>query len=465
MESNKKIINELELDIARKIKKEVAKEKGFLPIKICNNILIVLTKSFQKTLVEELEFIFSRKVELEICDEKTLNSIIEIAFCGESKNLEEEIILKGINLKSSDIHIEPREKDVVIRYRIDGTLCVLKKIMKNEYQPLISKIKVKASMDIAEKRRPQDGKYFFEFNEKKFDLRVATIPTFYGEKVVIRLLYGLVFNYTLENLNFSKTQIDKLSYIISRKNGLVIVNGPTGSGKSTTLYAILQKINNDEINITTLEDPIEVIIPGVNQMSLNRKANIDFATGLKGILRQDPDVIMLGEIRDEETASMAIRAALTGHKVYSTIHAETPRDVYLRLEDIGVKPYLIRDSLVGIISQRLIRVLCDKCKKSNGVINHNNKRFKSYESFGCLECNNSGYKGRKMISSVNNIKFKSKTERSNIFQEINGMDNAEMVIGLQQLLINGEISINDYRDFIIMEGGEVKDNDEMAVEK
>ncbi|CDG01881.1 GspE/PulE family protein [Clostridium chauvoei] len=366
-------------------------------------------------------------------------------FSGEEDDLELDIIKKAISLGASDIHIETRESDVIIRLRTDGILSIERKIKINEYNVLLSKIKIKGNMDITEKRRPQDGKYSIVLNSSEYSLRVSTIPIIYGEKLVIRILYGMVFNYTIENLNLNMTQIKKLKRIMSLKNGLVIVNGPTGSGKSTTLYAMLQYINRDEINITTLEDPIETIIPGINQMNLNRKANITFANGLRNILRQDPDVIMVGEIRDEETAEIAVRASLTGHKVYSTIHTKTPRDIYLRLEDMGIKPYLIKDSLVGIVSQRLIKILCDDCKSKIKTIDIDGNNIDLYDKCGCIKCNNTGYKGRAMIAAIHII-------NSNIFQEIKSLNNDEMIDGLICLLKNGYITQEDFKDFIIMEG-------------
>lgn len=366
-------------------------------------------------------------------------------FSGEEDDLELDIIKKAISLGASDIHIEPRESDVIIRLRTDGILSIERKIKINEYNVLLSKIKIKGNMDITEKRRPQDGKYSIVLNSSEYSLRVSTIPIVYGEKLVIRILYGMVFNYTIENLNLNMTQIKKLKRIMSLKNGLVIVNGPTGSGKSTTLYAMLQYINRDEINITTLEDPIETIIPGINQMNLNRKANITFANGLRNILRQDPDVIMVGEIRDEETAEIAVRASLTGHKVYSTIHTKTPRDIYLRLEDMGIKPYLIKDSLVGIVSQRLIKILCDDCKSKIKTIDIDGNNIDLYDKCGCIKCNNTGYKGRAMIAAIHII-------NSNIFQEIKSLNNDEMIDGSICLLKNGYITQEDFKDFIIMEG-------------
>ena len=253
-------------------------------------------------------------------------------------------------------------------------------------------------------------------------------------------------------------QMEKLKKIISLNNGLILINGPTGSGKSTTLYAILNEINNKEINITTLEDPIEVFIKGINQVSLNKKADITFATGLKSILRQDPDILMIGEIRDEETANIAVKASLTGHKVYSTIHTKTPKEVYFRLEDMGIKPYLIKDSLIGIISQRLIRILCSKCKQSYKNINYKDENINTFVKEGCIFCNYTGYKGRKLVSSVVYLDDNIKENISNIFQEIKSLSNDEMIDNLICLIKNGEISIEDYNSFIIKEGLNYEEN-------
>ncbi|MCI6692965.1 MAG: Flp pilus assembly complex ATPase component TadA, partial [Clostridium sp.] len=212
-----------------------------------------------------------------------------------------------------------------------------------------------------------------------------------------------------------------------------------------------KEINKREINITTLEDPVEVLIEGINQVSLNKKANITFSTGLRSILRQDPDVIMIGEIRDEETANMAVTASLTGHKVYSTIHTKTPKEVYFRLEDMGVKSYLIRDSLIGIISQRLVRILCENCKVYDKDIYINGRRIILHKANGCSNCNYSGYKGRKSVSSVVYIDKEMKKLTSNIFQEIKELSNDEMIVNLNYLLENGYISCDDYNNFLLEE--------------
>lgn len=452
VKENNMFINKLNLNISRKINKQFALENKVIPLYREENLIVALAKKESEEIKRELNFIFNSEIKFILIEEKIIYSIIEKTFSGENDDLELDILKKAINLSASDIHMEPRGSEVVIRFRVDGILFMERKIKNNEYNILVSKIKIKANVDITEKRRPQDGKYSITLNEKEYSLRISTIPIIYGEKLVIRILYGKVLNYSMDSLNLNIKQLEKLKKIMSLKNGLFIATGPTGSGKSTTLYAMLQYINNDEINITTLEDPIETIIPGINQMNLNRKANINFANGLRNVLRQDPDTIMVGEIRDEETAEIAISAALTGHKVYSTIHSKTPREVYLRLEDMGVKSYLIRDSLVGIISQRLIRILCNKCKVISEKKIVNNEEINLYESCGCIECNNTGYKGRKMVASICIIDDDIKRVYSNIFQEINYLNNDEMLDSLEELLKLGDITKVDFKNFIMMEG-------------
>lgn len=362
------------------------------------------------------------------------------------------ILLEAIKEKASDIHMEPHKDKIIIRFRVDGFLRIVFIFKVEEYLQIVSKIKLNSDLDITERRRPQDGKMTIKDQDKTYDLRVSIIPVSYGEKIVIRVLYRDVFNYSLNKLNLTKTQINNIRYIMKSNNGLVFVNGPTGSGKSTTLYTMIQELNNEEINISTLEDPVEVIIDGISQMSINTKINIGFAQGLRSILRQDPDLIMLGEIRDEETAEMTVRAALTGHKVYSTIHTKDAREVFIRLEDMGVESYLIRDSIVGIISQRLIRVLCDECKKKDINILVLNKKVESYKKCGCSKCNYSGYRGRALVAAVHIIDNNTKEAIRRIHEDRYILTNNEMIDNLNDLLINGKISFDDYNDFIKWEG-------------
>lgn len=320
------------------------------------------------------------------------------------------------------------------------------KIKLENYISLISKVKLQANMDITEKRRPQDGKIIKSYNNKKYDLRISSIPVIYGEKVVIRILYCGSFNYRLEELNFSEKQVRLIRKIMMLDNGLFIVNGPTGAGKSTTLYTILKEVSKHNINITTLEDPVEVFLDNVNQMSLNRKLGIDFSNGLRNILRQDPDVIMIGEIRDKETAEMSIRASITGHKVYSTLHCKSPREVYLRLMNMGVDSNLLNEALVGIISQRLIKTLCNNCKLIDR--NHKYKGRILFKKQGCKICNHTGYINRRLVSSVYYLNSSNKKSIKEIYEDKSYLSNESMKDELKNLLIEGEIPYNDYLNFL-----------------
>lgn len=452
-------ISQIDLKIARKINRFKAMENCMVPVSIKDKKVIVLARNediaYDKT---ELEFLYNRGIEFINTDENYIKNLIAKVFLGEEENLIDKIMEEAICSYASDIHFEPQKNDILIRIRVDGILISYCKITDIEYLRLLSRIKILANMDITEKRRPQDGKSTITVKEKNYDLRISTIPITYGEKLVVRILYGEIFSHDLKSLNMTNNQREKLRKIIALKNGLVLINGPTGSGKSTTLYSILKEINKSEVNITTIEDPVEVLIKGINQVSLNRKANITFANGLRSILRQDPDILMIGEIRDEETASLVVTASLTGHKVYSTIHTKTPREVYYRLEDMGVKQYLIKDSIVGIVSQRLIRVLCSECKEVNKEVLLKNKKIKTYKEKGCSLCNYTGYKGRTAISSVVYIDEKIRKLISNIFQEIIELSNYEMINNLDDLIIRGDITYFDYNNFLLEEGLNYEEN-------
>ena len=449
---------EININIARKLGMKKSIEKCILPVKLEGDKVLILSNKPLLENKDEIEFIFNKKLNVIEMESEYIQDLIFKVFLGKKENLLELILNSAINNRASDIHFEPHREDVVIRFRIDGVLIVYTKVDLKEYQKLLSKIKILGNMDITEKRKPQDGKAYIKISESNYDLRLSTIPIIYGEKLVVRILYGEIFEHDISKINMSEFQREKLNKMVSTKHGLILINGPTGSGKSTTLYSILKVINKKDINITTLEDPIEIQIEGINQVSLNRKANITFATGLRSILRQDPDILMIGEIRDEETANLAITAALTGHKVYSTIHTKTPKEVYYRLEDMGVKSYLIKDSLVGIISQRLIRTLCPRCKKIDKDIKLKGETVSIYKASACNYCNYTGYKGRKSVSSVVYIDDKMKKAISNIFQEISEFSNFEMIVNLNYLLEEGFISYEDYNVFLLEEDLNYEEN-------
>lgn len=446
------LIKNMDIAVVRKISEQKAKKIKSFPFKEDKLKVYIYASKYSKEIIDEFEFIFRKKVEIVTISEEELEYLLKISYLGYKRDADYEVFKKAIELKASDIHFEPYKDSILVRFRIDGLLRSMFIFENKEYISILSKIKISSNLDITEKRKPQDGKITFRYEEKDYDLRVSIIPIVYGEKVVIRVLYGNVFDYSIDKLNLTDKQKKKLKYIMKVNTGLTIVNGPTGSGKSTTLYCMLQELNKDEVNISSLEDPIEAVIPGINQMNLNKTLNIGFAEGLRSLLRQDPDIVMLGEIRDEETAEMAVRASLTGHKVYSTIHTRDPREVYFRLEDMGVEKYLIRDSLVGIISQRLIRLLCKKCKSKVGerIIDKENRS--TFKRGGCKECNYTGYKGRALVAAIHVIDNKMKNNIKNIYNDTHILSNFEMIDNLNDLLKKGDISLEDYESFIEMEG-------------
>ena len=446
---NEVMLNDIDILISRKISKSKAEKARILPFKEDGGKVYMLCELHDESICKEMQFLYGCTIcEIFISNDKLKYLIKKVFFSQDNNKIEDEIILEAIDKKASDLHFEPYKDIVYVRVRIDGILSLLYIITKEEYSAILSRIKIKSSLDITEHRRPQDGKITMDIDGNTYDLRVSIIPVVFGEKIVLRILYNNGFNYCIDNLKLLPKQRLELEKIINKNTGLVIVNGPTGSGKSTTLYTILNYVNKSEVNVVTLEDPVEVIINGVNQMMVNSKEGVSFANGLRSIMRQDPDVIMVGEVRDEETAVMAVRAALTGHKVYTTIHSTEPREVYLRLEEMGIKSYLIRESLVGIISQRLIKMLCDSCKEEE-IITYRGSRAKIYKiGIGCEKCNFTGYLGRALIISINEITKDVKKKLVKIYDDNSILTNIQMVDNLNNLLINGKISRLDYMEFI-----------------
>lgn len=427
------------LNIVRKVNLKQARQYEILPLYEEDNKIFILSTNKDKLFNQYIKFLFNEKeLKAIVVSNLEIHKYIDKFLGYNVLNLEEDIITLAVSLRVSDIHLEPMNHYLKIRFRLNGSLTTVFKITIEEYFEVLSRLKLKSKMDITEKRRPQDGKMQVNINGLDYNCRLSTLPVVDGEKMVIRIIYEDILLSSLKNLNFTNNQIQVLEKIINLKSGICIINGPTGSGKSTTLYNILNSIKTQNINITTLEDPIEVIMEGINQINLNEKIGLDFGEGLKRILRQDPDVIMVGEIRDELTAKMAIRAAITGHKVYSTIHTKNPKGVYLRLEEMGVQDYLIKDALCGIISQRLVKILCPKCK-----MQHIFNGMRVFKKKGCIYCNGTGYFGRKVVASVNYI--------NNIIKikEMESMlSNKEMIKGLKDLLLNGYIDYFDFLSFI-----------------
>ena len=306
------------------------------------------------------------------------------------------ILMESLRERATDIHIEPYEDRVVVRYRIDGVLSDRYSLSKGHQAPVTSRIKVMANMDIAERFVPQDGRIGISLGDRLVDIRVSSLPTQHGERLVLRLLDKTRGLLTLEDLGMKVLERERIESLIRRPNGMILFTGPTGSGKSTSLYAILQELARPQVNIITVEDPIEYDLPGVGQVQVNEKAGLTFSNTLRSILRQDPDIIMIGEMRDFDTAHIGIQASLTGHLVFSTLHTNDSISAVTRLADMGVEPYLIAGSLLGVVAQRLVRRVCPKCRKeipTSGVILKNGIE-RAWRGEGCDYCHGTGYRGR-----------------------------------------------------------------------
>lgn len=320
--------------------------------------------------------------------------------------LVDSIIKEAIPFRASDIHIEPFEDFVTVRYRIDGQLNERARFNIDSYPAIAARVKIMSGINIAERRIPQDGRINMTINGTEYDFRVSTLPTVHGEKFVIRVLDKSAFNLSRSELGFTPAANEIVDKMLARPHGIILMSGPTGCGKSTTLYTFLREINKPNINIVTVEDPVEYTMQGINQVNVNNKANMTFASALRSIMRQDPDVIMIGEIRDEETAQIAIRAAITGHLVFSTIHTNDAPGVLTRLTDMGVSNYFVADALIGVISQRLVKRLCPACKRKGKTNSAEMKAMNLEEPVticrprGCQFCNGTGYRGRIAVHEI-----------------------------------------------------------------
>ena len=321
------------------------------------------------------------------------------------------LLEQDAKMKSSDIHIEPFDTIMKIRYRVDGALVARPSFPISMHSAIIARLKVMGGMDISEKRIPQDGRITFMVDGVEYDIRVSMLPTVYGEKCVMRLALRANLQRDKKNLGLTDYDLKLFDKIFQSPNGIILVTGPTGSGKSTTLYTALSELSTEEVNVVTVEDPVEANVEGVNQVQTNAKAGLTFASALRSILRQDPDIIMIGEIRDEETAEIAVSAAITGHLVVSTLHTNSASATITRMINMGVPPYLVADSVIGILAQRLVRRLCPKCKKEKIATLEDKKELgikpeanvKIYEKGGCAYCNNTGYQGRIAVYEIMDV--------------------------------------------------------------
>lgn len=365
------------------------------------------------------------------------------------------LIAKAAATGASDIHIEPGENNACVRMRIDGVLYKEAEMNKTLMQAVVSRIKVLAGMDIAEKRLPQDGSIKLEIDGRNIDLRISSLPTILGEKIVIRILDREKFALNLDELNFTPENLALYRRLYNYGSGIVLLTGPTGSGKTTTLYATLAELNSSERNIVTIEDPVEYRINGISQVAVNEKAGLTFASGLRSILRQDPDIIMLGEIRSLDTAATAIRAALTGHLVFSTLHTNNAAGAAVRLVDMGIEPFLVASALRGVVAQRLVRRICPHCKtvyaanaEEKAYLNINSgDSLTLYKGSGCEKCRGTGYLGRMALQEVMPVvpelkKFiLSKAQEETLFAEAEKFGAVSMRSDGVQKVLKGHTSL------------------------
>lgn len=379
---------------------------------------------------------------LEVETRQEEEEIDEIVEEGPIVKLVNSMIAQAVASRASDIHVEPQGKEVVIRYRIDGVLRKAMSSPRKTQAAILSRLKIMANMDIAEKRIPQDGRIPMKVEGKEIDLRVSSLPTVHGEKIVMRILDKSGSLRPLNALGMQSSMVETFRSLILQPNGMLLITGPTGSGKTTVLYSVLQELNDEETNIISVEDPVEYTLSGINQVNVNPKAGLTFANGLRAILRQDPDVVMVGEIRDTETASIAIGAALTGHLVLSTLHTNSSAATITRLMDMGIEPFLISSSIIGVMAQRLVRKICPNCREAYDISPTVAKQIgieedlTFYRGKGCRMCNSSGYQGRIPIQEllVYNHKIKDLVLAQASTDDI---EQAAIGTGMQSLKMDG----------------------------
>ena len=481
----------VEQDMARSIPKEVALKYTAIPIFMRDGKLVVaMNDPLNMLAIDDICFITQKKIQPAVATKKQIEKAIEIYYSKQDADqaieelkreftasveesqrtgmelsddvqaapavrLTNSIINQAIATNASDIHIEPFENYVAVRYRVDGVLFESNRIPQNLYSAVSTRIKIMAGMNIAEKRLPQDGRIELEVKGRSYDFRVSSLPTVFGEKIVIRVLDRTTFDYTRDKLGFTERENEMMDKIIRMPYGIVLLTGPTGSGKTTTLYSLLSEVNTPDKNIVTIEDPVEYMLPGINQVQVNPKAGLTFAAGLRSILRQDPDIIMIGEIRDEETAQIAVRAAITGHLVLSTLHTNDAPGAITRLVDMGVEPYLAADAIVAVIAQRLVRKLCPNCREpytaegNEMMILNLDKPVRLYRAVGCPACQNSGYRGRTAIHEVMMVgrEHRNIIARGGSAEEIREVSISQGMVDLyescRRLVLDGVTSIQE----------------------
>ena len=363
----------------------------------------------------------------------------------------------AVNQNASDIHLEPREREMVVRMRIDGVLRRVFTVPRATQAAVIARIKVMGNMNIAEHKIPLDGRSNIRVNDKDVDLRISTLPTVYGEKVVIRLLNKSSSLLNTKGIGLTDKNLKKFNALLENSNGVILIVGPTGSGKSSSMYTMIGRLNTDEVNLVTLEDPVEYNFDGVNQVQINEKTGMTFASGLRSILRQDPDIIAVGEIRDGETADIAMRAAITGHLVLSTLHTNDAPSTIDRLLDMGVEPFLISSALKGVISQRLVRRICPNCRESYSASEEEQSMLKLpyvpgrkfYRGKGCPMCFNTGYRGRTAVFEILTLTAPIKqaisdnAPHSELMKRIEDSDFETLLVDCQRLVLDGTTTLSE----------------------
>ncbi|MFL1012608.1 GspE/PulE family protein [Flavisericum labens] len=405
-------------DLIQLINSEQAYHYQIVPISAHNGSLTFKSDNPSDALKQELQVVLGKHIELVPESAENIQQYLSTNFRKQrhtqkedlhyTSDFLEKLLLTAKNIGSSDIHFEPYEHRCRVRFRLDGKLKEQFSIALSEYPVIVNKLKIKGGLDISEKRLPQDGRITVKTHTDEFDIRVSSLPTLHGEKIVLRILSKDADHIQLEDLGFTEKELKTYKETIKKPNGIVLISGPTGSGKTTTLYATLKLLNDDKTNIVTIEDPIEYTLEGVNQVQLKENIGLDFASTLRTFLRQDPDVIMVGEIRDVKTANMAIRAALTGHLVLSTVHTNSAWATVSRLIDMGIPAFLIASTLNVSVAQRLVRKLCPNCKKETAIQTDtfpqnfvSPKTLKThYIAVGCNNCYHTGYQGRKAIYEI-----------------------------------------------------------------
>lgn len=431
-------LSQLEVDLAavERIPEEIAVRYRMLAVRQGSGTLTVLAGDPPNVYgIEEIRQITGMEVEMILCEARTLDNAIRYYYAevqvqkavtaannsqpdvsseyllteGSDEtpvvNLLNSLVHRACLNNASDIHVEPFEDKTVIRMRLDGAILPFVSLQKSVHPELIARIKVLGDMDIAERRLPQDGHFRMKLDGQMVNMRVSVMPTVFGEKAVIRLLSGYRNIDYADSFGMQKPDYEKMERMLAVPNGLIYFTGPTGSGKTTTLYMILEKLADRPVNISTIEDPVELNLPGVNQCQVNRMAGMTFETGLRALLRQDPDIIMVGETRDAETAAISVRAAITGHLVFSTLHTNDAVSAIVRLEDMGMEPYLVANALAGVVAQRLMRKLCPDCAEEIQADDQictclGRQVQKIRVAKGCMNCNHTGYRGRIAIHEI-----------------------------------------------------------------